>query len=107
VASIPKIANQIVARRVEQHLMFVDEKTKTRGSLKHINRHYGFPVVTRQEEDLRLDTIHDIRFVGADRVCVTHEEFKLQRGQTQGQPSSDQPGVMPAPVHRGRQLKLF
>jgi DNA modification methylase len=107
VASISKIANQIVARRVEQHLMFVDEKTKTKGGLKHINRYYGFPVVTRQEEDLHLDTIHDIRFVGADRVCVTHEAFKLQREEPQDRPTSDRPRVTPAPVHRGRQLKLF
>jgi len=40
--------------RIREHLKFVKRYECEKGSLKHINNYFGFPVMTRQETDLKL-----------------------------------------------------
>lgn len=106
-ASAPAIAHRAVERRLQAHLAFVSERAQARKKLKHISRHYQFPVMTRQEEELRLLTIHDIRFVGSDHFRITYNELD----------QTDSPENVPdktateerriKTVSKGRQLKLF
>lgn len=41
-----------IQSRLTRHLTFVAERLKTGSSLKYLNEHYGFPVVTAQEKGL-------------------------------------------------------
>ena len=41
-------------RRLKAHLDFVSERVQKKGPLKYTNIHYGFPVMTRQERELKL-----------------------------------------------------
>lgn len=48
-------ANQVVQERFQKHARFVDERQKTRDKpLGHTSDVYGFPVMTRQEVQMRL-----------------------------------------------------
>ncbi|RLB88506.1 MAG: site-specific DNA-methyltransferase [Deltaproteobacteria bacterium] len=49
-------AAQVIRQRLIRHIDFVLERMKTRGPLKHSNRHYGFPVITAQERGLLFKT---------------------------------------------------
>jgi DNA modification methylase len=47
---------QVIRQRLIRHITFVLERMETRGPLKHINRRYGFPVMTAQERELVFNT---------------------------------------------------
>ncbi len=105
--SVPSIAQKTVERRIEEHLTFVVQRTAARKNLKHTNRHYNFPVMTRQEEELRFTAIRDIRFVGSDHFRITYGELnQVQEPETGSEGPTEEP-LVPKIVPKGRQLKLF
>ena len=48
------------ADRINNHLDFVQRRMKEKGDLKYINSYFGFPVMTRQEKELRLVFIKSV-----------------------------------------------
>ncbi len=54
--------NQIIKSRLESHLEFVVNRKKTKGedAFKHMNEHYGFPVITKQEALLQFSQLASI-----------------------------------------------
>lgn len=52
--TVIEASKKFIRRRLAGHIEFVVERMKSRGALKYINRHYGFPVMSAQEQDLRL-----------------------------------------------------
>ena len=46
--------------RIARHLEFVENYQEEKGKLKHLSKHYGFPVMTAQEQDLKLAFVNDI-----------------------------------------------
>jgi DNA modification methylase len=55
------VANGMVDRRIENHLSFVEERKALGKEVKHINKHYNFPVVTKQETDLVLEKLVSVK----------------------------------------------
>ena len=53
--------NRFLESRAENHAAFVEERSREKGPLGHRNRHHGFPVMTSQEEELRLEYINSAR----------------------------------------------
>ena len=51
---IVNFSNEIVSGRLKAHLGFVEKRIDSGKEVKYKNKHYGFPVVTRQETGLRL-----------------------------------------------------
>jgi len=45
-------SKQFIRKRLAKHMEFVVDRLKTKGGLKHENKHYGFPVMTAQEKEL-------------------------------------------------------
>ena len=66
--------NNITMRRLTKHLEFVEERNKNKTLLKHKNKNYGFPVMTRQETNLLLNDIIRIREIKNDLVKVDYKE---------------------------------
>lgn len=58
------------ADRIRRHLSFVAERAAHKGPLKHVNRHYGFPVMTRQETELLIPRVADVRVEGKRQLSV-------------------------------------
>jgi modification methylase len=65
-------ANDRIGQRLESHRAFVAEREKTHGPLRHRNVHYGFPVVTAQERQLRLHRPMTVRRLAKDVFAVDY-----------------------------------
>lgn len=59
-ANVVTFANQQIEERLRRHLAFVKAQTKIYGSLRYVNKHYGFPVMTRQETEILLNELQRI-----------------------------------------------
>ena len=46
--------------RIARHLEFVESYQKEKGKLKHLNENYNFPVMTTQEQELKLAFVKDV-----------------------------------------------
>jgi len=55
--ALPEFANEHLRQRLRRHVEFVERRTTEGGAFKHVNRNYGFPVVTSQERDLLLNDL--------------------------------------------------
>ena len=58
--SIPPAANEYNRARLARHAEWATARTAESGPLKYANRHYGFPVMTAQEQDLLLNEVTGI-----------------------------------------------
>ena len=59
--SIVNFSNDYLHDRLIKHHEFVKDKMANSGSLKYSNKHYGFPVVTRQEQFIFLNWLTDVQ----------------------------------------------
>lgn len=65
-------------KRLDDHLAFVEEFIQKKGHPpKYQNNHYGFPVVTQQEKQLRLATLNTIIFEreGIFKGCYSESDM--------------------------------
>jgi hypothetical protein len=57
-------ANDYNLARLRHHAAFIAEREEEGHTAKYANRHYGFPVVTAQEQDLLINEVIEIRRSG-------------------------------------------
>lgn len=57
---VVELANGRINGRLADHAEFVRQRHEKKGAFKHRNEHYGFPVVTRQETGLLLNSLVDV-----------------------------------------------
>ena len=69
---IVKYSNRYLRERVLKHLEFVKNRVQTSGSLKYRNKHYGFPVVTSQEQSILLNGLKDFHDCGDNTFEVMY-----------------------------------
>lgn len=86
----PHLLNLYNLERIKNHLDFVRSYNREKGDLKYINNYFGFPVMTRQEKELKLvfikyvDELTDHRFkvsYFSDQYIqsLDHEELYLEQ----------------------------
>jgi hypothetical protein len=68
------LAARRIRGRLDEHLAFVDQCRATGRALKHLNRPYGFPVVTGQETELLLDLPEEVSPVEPDGFQVSYSQ---------------------------------
>jgi len=78
--TVAALSNERIRNRIKSHIDFVEERAKTKGALRHKNKHYGFPVVTSQEKELLLNQLISAAEVSENTFEVTYsakpqEEF--------------------------------
>jgi DNA modification methylase len=102
-------ANSLLAERLQSHLEFIGKHEDSKGPLKHVNRPYGFKVVTAQEKELFFNALEAIQDLGRDGLEVSYRSEPTPIG-----PGSDAARRSPAadPADRPkirpiRQLGLF
>ena len=69
---IVEFSNEYIRERIQRHIKFCADRIKEKGSLKHINTHYGFPVMTAQEKDLLLNTLVTVEKTENDDFVATY-----------------------------------
>lgn len=107
---LPDIANQMIAQRINNHLNFIQERTSANKAVKNYNAVYNFPVITKQEANLRFDQITNLQFIDKDQIRISYKDWIIDEKApafevSLPKKSKSQPGV--PVVKKGRQLKLF
>ncbi len=72
--ALPEFANRHLRQRLQRHVEFVPRRTAGGGALKHVNRSYGFPVVTSQERDLLLNDLLSVTDSDGSMVARYEEQ---------------------------------
>jgi DNA modification methylase len=72
IGSLAGELNGYIRDRLIGHREFIESRGKSGGPPRHVNRFHGFPVVTSQEKDLKLDIIRSIQRADADTVRVAY-----------------------------------
>jgi DNA modification methylase len=67
-------SNDRIRQRIQNHLEFVRERSKEKGNPKYLNRHYKFPVITRQEIELFFNPLDNIKQIDKNSMAVTYSD---------------------------------
>lgn len=56
-------SNERISNRLRHHLKFMEERFRSKGGFKYLNKHYGFPVITKQEIELLINQLISVEEV--------------------------------------------
>jgi DNA modification methylase len=107
IAAVPALAAQILEDRINAHLDFVETRTATKGDLKYRSRHYGFPVMTRQEIELQFARVQNLQFQSNNRFAVRYQTAPAEPTVSGAVQAPALKGTTKITSGRGRQLKIF
>jgi DNA modification methylase len=102
IREIVGFANERVRSRIDSHIDFIRQCRDTGRTLKHVNRRYSFPVVTRQETELFLNLVADVRLHEKDGLEVSYSDAAGSVFDLPAVSPSENPPPKPDP-----QLDLF
>ncbi len=74
----PHIASEHNRRRLDRHEDWVRLRTENHGLPKYVNRHYGFPVMTAQEQDLLFNDITEIDIAPATDGLTVRAQYAAE-----------------------------
>ena len=63
---IVEYANEYNEERIQRHIEFISKRIEEKGKIKYTNEHYKFPVITKQELQLKLDILKCTKYVEED-----------------------------------------
>lgn len=72
--TIVPFSNEQIRNRIKNHIGFVKDRYKAKGAFKHMNKHYGFPVVTNQEKELLLNQLVSTAQISDDVFEVSYSD---------------------------------
>ena len=98
--------------RLEQHRLFVRDWEARKGPLRYTSRHYGFPVMTLQEQDIFIDAPAALTAAAEGELVCDYDGTSLAwtaRAGSEGQANAAaSPATVNSPGTRpDGQLKLF
>jgi DNA modification methylase len=102
------IANQKIEQRLRRHEEFVQQRREVGKPLKYENIHYGFPVMTRQETELLIHPLEEVRELDSLGFEVTYSngpQFDSHQHIKTAASASEKP--VPRTRRQRTQLKLF
>jgi DNA modification methylase len=70
---IVELSNEIIQNRLNNHRIFI-EKQRSKRTFRHINKKYGFPVVTKQETEITFDRLTKITNQSNGQFEVTYSD---------------------------------
>ncbi|MBD3342095.1 MAG: site-specific DNA-methyltransferase [Candidatus Lokiarchaeota archaeon] len=74
---IKTLVDLIYTKRIKQHLQFIKDYTKKRGVPKYLSNNYGFPIITKQEQDILFYDVKSIS-INSNKVSIKHTKYKLE-----------------------------
>jgi DNA modification methylase len=88
IGDVPDISRSVAAERLADHLDFVADRTASDTQLDYGSEYYDFPVMTSQEETLRLYVVDKITAISED----TSTEYHISHRPADRTLVSDDPG---------------
>ncbi|MFB6095441.1 MAG: site-specific DNA-methyltransferase [Halodesulfurarchaeum sp.] len=74
VGSVPEMSGDVIRRRLDRHRAFVEKRREDGDPPSYESREYGFPVVTKQERDIRFYRAEAVEGE-SDTYTVEHAPF--------------------------------
>ncbi len=71
---IVEFANEHNSNRIQKHIDFIKENSKKYEEAEYINKFYNLPVTTKQEIDLKLNVLEDVKEVTKGHFQVEYED---------------------------------
>jgi DNA modification methylase len=106
-SDVPAMANQLTRARLEAHHHFIEERKRTKGDVKYVNRPHGFRVMTKQEEELCLLMVRSVQYRSISKFTIEYGGLgQPERNETPSMPVGDASTPKNRPP-KGRQMKLF
>ena len=101
--TVVDMANDRIFQRIQRHLEFVQERSKEKGEFKYLNKHYKFPVITRQEIELFFNPLETIEQNDESAMTVTYSDAPQENF------AGDWTELVPAKAKKSKaaQLQLF
>ncbi|MCU0584718.1 MAG: site-specific DNA-methyltransferase [Desulfobacterales bacterium] len=90
-----------IRARIDEHLAFLERCRAEQRAVKHVSRHYGFPVVTRQETGILLNLPEELRVRDGEGFEVSYRADPHRLDAPAGAPAT------PPAVPSGGQIPLF
>jgi hypothetical protein len=72
--SIIDFSNDYIENRIENHILFAAKRIKEKGPMKYVNKHYGFPVMTKAEQELLLNALVKIKATGDNEFELLYSD---------------------------------
>jgi DNA modification methylase len=71
--------NEIISNRLQKHLNFVEERKIIKGeeTFKYLNKHYNFPVMTRQELEIKIPFVKKINIKNSEILVKYFDKIGL------------------------------
>ncbi len=108
IADVPEMANQLRLNRLDAHRRFVAQRGRSKGDLKYVNRHHGFHVMTKQEEDLCLPKVRNVQYRSSSKFSIEYGDHPSpENGSTGPEALDTDPNLPLKRPTKGRQMKLF
>ena len=100
---IIQTSNSRIHTRIQDHLQFVQKRLAEKGNLKYINRHYQFPIMTRQEVELFINPLESVKQTDTNTLQVAYADTPDQDFK------GDLQQLLPAAAKKSKsgQLQLF
>ena len=71
-------SNDLIDDRLSSHLGFLTDKYKAGKEYEYLNKHYGFPVVTRQEKELLINSMIGVKETNNNTFEIMYSEEPQQ-----------------------------
>lgn len=68
-------SNDQINKRLENHAEFIENRIDSGKTIKHLNKHYNFPVVTAQEKELLLNEPLSIEKTGESAFIIKYSDL--------------------------------
>ena len=96
-------SNDQIRQRIKNHLDYLESRSDDKGKFKYLNKHYKFPVMTRQEIELFFNPLESIKRLDDDTMQVQYADFPVRDF------NGDWQELMPAASQKSKsgQLQLF
>jgi hypothetical protein len=101
ISGIVDFANDTIHERLRRHEAFVMERRKADKPLKHVNGHYGFPVIMNQEKNLKFNPLTRVDNPEAGVWTVDYSETVDWQSTIENSVSIE-PAAAPAPERKIR-----
>lgn len=74
-SGVIQLSNARIIERLKGHCTFIENRYANKKGLKHINKHYQFPVMTKQETELLINEMNEVKQLGEDSFEVLYSDL--------------------------------
>jgi hypothetical protein len=72
--SVVGLSNKRIIERLNGHCAFIENRHADKKGFKYINKHYQFPVMTKQETELLINDLNEVKQVSQDSFEVIYSD---------------------------------